>query len=116
MAQKVTVTLDASKLRNLVTQRSYTDRDGKEVQLQEIKFDLIEMKPESQKTVFTAEKYSLVKTHFAVEQQTKEQRDAGMAVNYIGEGVSIIWNNDNHTAKPYNETPTTQDGGDDFPF
>ena len=114
MAQKVSVTLDASKLRNLVSSRKYKNREGAEVEVQEVKFDLVEMKEESKKEVYNAEKYTLVKTHFAVAQQTKEERDANKDPVFIGEGISIIWKNS--TNEQVHEAEVVSDESDDLPF
>lgn len=114
--QKISVTLDATKLRKLVSKRSYTNNQGEEVQLQEVKFDLVEMKEESQKEVYNAEKYTLVKTHFAVAQQTKEERAAKAESFFIGEGISIIWKNDTETV--HDAVPAGEDDEpmSDLPF
>lgn len=94
MANKIQVTLDAAKLRNLVSKRAYTNKDGNNVEVQEVKFDLIEMKKESHKEVYNHEKFKLIKTHFAVAQQTKEEKEANTPPNYIGEGITQLWLND----------------------
>lgn len=60
---KITVTLDATKLRTLVTKRSYTNKDSVEVQLQEVKFELVEVK--EPKLVFEKDNRKVFKTHFA---------------------------------------------------
>ena len=114
MAQKIQVTLDASKLRNLISSRSYKNKEGQEVKVQEVKFDLIEMKEESKKSVYEHDKFSLIKTHFAVAQQTKEEREQNTPAVYIGEGISQVWKNDTevHNAEPI----TSQEEEDDLPF
>lgn len=116
MAQKIQVTLDASKLRTLVSSRSYKNKEGQDVTVQEVKFDLIEMKEESKKSVYEHDKFSLIKTHFAVARQTKEEREQNAPAVYIGEGISQVWKNDNevHNAVPL-ETPPIPEG-DDLPF
>src|SRR5690606_25645764 len=112
MAKKVSVTLDAQKLRGLVSKRNYTNQQGENVEVQEVKFDLNEMKPESHKVVYSHEKFDLIKTHFAVQQQTTEDRANNTPVNYIGEGISQVWKNET----PANSEPTgAQDDGDDMP-
>lgn len=98
MSKKIQVTLDAKKLRGLVSKRNYTNQQGENVEVQEVKFDLIEMKPESHKVVYTHEKFELIKTHFAVQQQTAEDRANQTPVNYIGEGISQIWKNESSQA------------------
>lgn len=113
MAQKVSVTLDAKKLRGLVSKRSYTNQQGENVEVQEVKFDLIEMKPESHKVIYSHEKFDLIKTHFAVQQQTAEDRANNTPVNYIGEGISQVWKNETTS----NSTPTVEaDESDGLPF
>src|SRR5690606_17599105 len=103
----------------LISTRSYTNREGQEVTIQEVKFDLIEMKPESHKVVYEHDKFELVKTHFAVEQQTKEQREAKADPNYIGEGITQVWKESNDTPAPVIPTPHEARQGameSDLPF
>ena len=88
---KVQVTLDASKLRNLISKRSYKTKEGKEIEVQEVKFELIEVK--EPKTIYTADKYRIDKTHFASVIQTKEEREAKADTIYIGEGFTTVWSN-----------------------
>lgn len=111
MAQKIQIALDAAKLRKLVSKRSYNNNQGQTVEIQEVKFDLIEMKEESQKEVYNAEKYTLVKTHFAVAQQTKEERESKADPFFVGEGVSMIWKNDRSNSE--NKKEETHE---DLPF
>lgn len=110
---RITVTLDAQKLRNLVSKRSYKNKEGQDVEVQEVKFELVEVK--EPKTVFSAEKYELVKTHFAAAVQTKEEREAKADTVFIGEGVSTIWKNDNSAAVQQN-TGSSSDDNDDLLF
>jgi hypothetical protein len=92
MSNKIQVTLDATKLRNLVTKRNYKNKDGQDVELQEVKFELVPVK--EPKTIFTKDNMRIDKTHFACVIQTKEHRDAKAPTIYIGEGFSTIWLND----------------------
>ena len=87
---KIQVTLNASLLRNLVSKREYQNKSGETVQLQEVKFELVPVK--EPKTIFTAEKYRIDKTHFASVIQTKEEREAKAETIYIGEGFTTVWN------------------------
>lgn len=102
---EITITLDASKLRKLLYTEEYTDKNGEKKQVQKVKFKLVEMK--EQKEIFSAEKYTLNKTHFACEIQTKEERDAKKETNYIGEGVSLIWKDSINNTTVYNAVPVT---------
>ena len=111
---EIQVTLDASKLRNLVSNRAYKNKEGQEVQVQEIKFKLVEVK--EPKIIFTSDKYKINKTHFACVIQTKEEREAKADTIYIGEGFTTIWNADNvqvHQAEVISPKPVVED---DLPF
>jgi hypothetical protein len=92
--KKTQITLDASKLRNLITEREYKNKEGKTVKVQEIKFDLVEMDSEKHKVVYSNDTMEIIKTSFAVQQQTKEERLAKTPPNYIGEGAEIRFKND----------------------
>lgn len=108
---KITVTLDAQKLRNLVSKRSYKNKEGQDVEVQEVKFELVEVK--EPKTVFTADKYELVKTHFASAVQTREEREAKADTVFIGEGITTIWKND---SAPVQQSNSSVDDSQDLPF
>jgi hypothetical protein len=111
---EIQVTLDASKLHNLVSNRAYKNKEGQDVQVQEIKFKLVEVK--EPKTIFTSDKYKINKTHFACVIQTKEEREAKADTIYIGEGFTTIWNADNvqvHQAEVISPKPVVED---DLPF
>lgn len=110
---KLTVTLDASKLRGLVSERTYKNKEGQEVKMQEVKFDLVPVR--EPKTIFSADKFDIVKTHFAAEIQTKEQREAQTPTNYIGEGVTIQWK-DAAGAAPQAAKAVVDDDSDSLPF
>ena len=94
MANKITVKIDADKARSLITERKYTNKEGVEVTVKEIGFELVEMKPESQKVVYDHEKFQLKKTHFAVAIQTKEEREKKAESVFVGDGVTQVWKND----------------------
>lgn len=114
---KIQVTLDASKLRNLVSKREYQNKQGETVQVQEVKFELVPVK--EPKTIYTAEKYRIDKTHFASVIQTKEEREAKADTIYIGEGFTTIWNNAEQPAQVFNAVPVSEvkdDEHDDLPF
>lgn len=101
---KIQVTLDATKLRNLVSKRTYQNKEGQQVEVQEVKFELVEVK--DPKTIYTAEKYRIDKTHFAAVIQTKEEREAKSDTIYIGEGFTTVWSNAetvSHVATPIKE-------------
>jgi hypothetical protein len=111
MSNKIQVTLDAQKLRNLVTKRTYKNKDGQDVELQEIKFELVAVK--EPKTIFTKDNMRIDKTHFACVIQTKEEREAKAPTIYIGEGFSTIWLND---IPVYQAVEVKENLSDDLPF
>lgn len=115
---KITVTLDATKLRTLVSKRSYTNKDSVEVQLQEVKFELVEVK--EPKLVFEKDNRKVFKTHFAAAIQTKEEREAKAESFFIGEGYTTEWANaekQDPTQVVYNAEPITdEEETDDLPF
>ena len=86
---KITITLDATKLRNLVTKREFDAKDGTKMQVQEVRFELVEVK--EPKIIHEGSGYKLQKSHFASVIQTKEEREAKAETIFIGEGVSTIW-------------------------
>ena len=110
MANKITVSIDANKARDLIETRKYTNKEGVEVESKNIKCELIEMKPESQKVVYDHEKFQLVKTHFAVAIQTPEQREAKAESVFVGDGITQVWKNE--------DTVTVSDdvNPEDIPF
>ena len=109
---KIQVTLDATKLRNLVSKREYQNKNGETVQLQEVKFELVEVK--EKKEVYKKDNMRIMKTHFASVIQTKEEREAKADTIYIGEGYTTVWGSDKEEAKP--ATTTSEDEPDDLPF
>jgi hypothetical protein len=114
--QKISITLDAVKLRNLVSKRNYTNKEGQEVVLQEVKFDLVELADDKKKVVYTAEKYVLEKTHFAVAQQTKDEREAKTPAVFVGEGISMKWINEISNIPVHDAQVIRKEDEDDLPF
>jgi hypothetical protein len=117
MANKLSISIDAEKARQLIETRSYKNKEGVDVNVKEIKFDLVEMKPESRKVLYDGDKLQMVKTHFAVKQQTKDDRDSKVPVEYVGEGVSYEFKNQNNSQQaslqPVGNVVEVQD---DLPF
>ena len=106
---KVQITLDASKLRNLVSNRTYQNGQGETVNLQEVKFELVEVKEPKQ--IYEKDNMKIMKTHFACVIQTKEERDSKTPTVYIGEGFTTVWSNDQ---QPQANAPSNEQ--DDFLF
>ena len=115
MSKKISVSLDATKLRNLVSKRTYKNKENVDVQVQEVKFELVPVK--EPKTIYTAEKYRIDKTHFASVIQTEEEREAKAETIYIGDGFTTIWNNAEQPAQVFNVVPVSETNeDDDLPF
>tara|TARA_R110000803_G_scaffold161009_1_gene224823 strand:+ start:262 stop:600 length:339 start_codon:yes stop_codon:yes gene_type:complete len=112
MASKITVSIDTDKTRQLVVEDTYKNKKGDDVKVQRIKFELVEMKEESQKVIYDHEKFQLIKTHFAVKPQTKEERAAKADAVFVGEGVSQRWKSDSQGQSSSNAQPPI----DDLPF
>lgn len=108
---KITITLDATKLRNLVTKREFDAKDGTKMQVQEVRFELVEVK--EPKIIFEGSGYKLQKTHFASVIQTKEERESKAETIFIGEGVTTIWE---QKEQVFSSTTVTEDAIDDIPF
>jgi hypothetical protein len=106
---KINVTLDATKLRKLVSQRTYKNKEGQNITVQEVKFELVPVK--EPKTIFTKDNLRIDKTHFAAAIQTKEERDAKTPTVYIGEGFTTVWLNDVmvHEAELIKSEPEKED-------
>jgi hypothetical protein len=112
---KIQITLDATKLRNLVSKREYKNKQGETVQVEEVKFEIVPVK--EPKTIFTADKYRIDKTHFASVIQTKEERESKADTIYIGEGFTTIWLNEQkvHNAVPVKQNEPESENND-LPF
>lgn len=108
---KISVTLDAAKLRNLVSQRTYKNKDGQDVTVQEVKFELVPVK--EPKTIYTKDNLRIDKTHFAAVIKKSKDEDT----QYIGEGFSTIWLNDIKVHEPeiISQKNSTKEE-EDFPF
>lgn len=107
---KIQITLDASKLRNLVSKRTYKNKEGQEVEVQEVKFELVEVKEPKQ--IYEKDNMKIMKTHFASVIQTKEEREAKTETIYIGDGFTTIWSNTEtvtHLATPIKEVEDLND-------
>lgn len=110
---EIQVTLNAQALRKLVIKRNYKNKDGQDIEVQEVKFKLIEVK--EPKTIFTTEKYRIDKTHFACVIQTKEERESKADTIYVGDGFTTVWKSDNREVHQSEILSITIDK-DDLPF
>jgi hypothetical protein len=109
---KIQVTLDASKLRNLVTKRSYKNQEGTDVSVDEVKFELVELKEPKQ--IFAKDTMRIMKTHFACVIQTKDEREAKAETIYVGEGFTTLW--DDKVSQSSSPKKAAAVEHDDLPF
>jgi len=100
--EKIKVVLDASKISPLVANRTYQNKNGETVTVQEVSFELIELKEPKQ--IFKNDTRTVNKTHFAVAIQTKEERAAKADTVYVGEGFTTIWGSGDKKTEPKVET------------
>ena len=116
MANKLSISIDAEKARQLIETRSYKNKDGVDVTVKEIKFDLVEMKQESRKVLYDGDKLQMVKTHFAVKPQSKEERDAKQELVYVGEGISYEFKGSQNKQASFQPVTELAEPKDDLPF
>ena len=113
---KIMVSIDTGKAKELLVKETYKNKEGKDVEVQRLRFELVEMKPESKKLIYDHEKFQNIKTHFAVKPQTKEERAAKAETVYVGEGITQVWKNDIQ-GQPQTPSPSKQAMPmDDLPF
>ena len=85
---KINLTLNISKInKDKIFDRTYKDKDGKEITEKNYKVDVVELK--ERKFVTEGETWKLFKTHFVAESQTKQERDEKAYPNYVGEGFQF---------------------------
>lgn len=92
MSKKITVVLDANKLKGTAKERTFKNREGEQVTVKEIKLEVVPVK--DTKTVYSTDKYDLVKTHFVALPQTTEERNQKKPTVFVGDGITTVWKND----------------------
>lgn len=84
--KKLQLTIDLSKIdKTRIKERKFTDKNGVEHVAKEYNMELIELK--APKFVTQGETWTLHKTHFIVDRQTKEERAAKKPSNFLGDGM-----------------------------
>lgn len=85
---KINLTLNLSKLdKSKIIDNVYKDKDGNEVKEKLYKMEVVDLK--LPKFVTEGATWKMLKTHFAVDPQTKEEREAKKPANFIGEGFTF---------------------------
>lgn len=87
--QKLNITLDLSKInKDKIVPRTFTNKAGEEITVKEYKIEVIPLK--EQRMIKAGNGWNLMKTHFVVEGQTKEERAAKAPSVFIGEGLQFV--------------------------
>lgn len=94
---KISLKIDLLKIdKSKIKDEEYTDRDGNVVKRKIYSIDVIPIK--EKKFVKDGDTWTLYKTHFGVETQTKEERNAKEKSNFIAEGFTFESKEDNLTS------------------
>lgn len=107
--QKINVTIDLAKLdKSKIETRTYTNREGEEVTVKELKLDVVQVK--DPKVVAEGQNWTMMKTHFVAMAQSKEERQAKADTVFVGDGVQFV---DAGAAQAPSQQP---DQDDSIPF
>lgn len=110
--EKINITLDLSKINKAkITDRSYENGEGKTVTAKEYKVVVVPLKEE--KVLATGDTWTMVKTHFVADEQTKEEREAGEKTNYVGEGITF---RNKSEGAPSSKTEYPEGDDNEIPF
>jgi len=86
---KISVTIDVSKInKDKITERKFTNKDGEEITVKEYKIDVIQLR--EPKHIKELADTNMVKTHFVVEAQTKQEREAKAESVFLGDGIQFL--------------------------
>ena len=109
----IQITIDVTKIsKSKIVERRYTNRENKEVVVKEYKTELVEMK--EPKTIKEGDGWTLKKTHFLVEAQTKEEKASKAKSVYVGEGFTFFNTEKSATVE---DTGASEDiNPEDIPF
>ena len=87
--KKINITLDLTKIdKSKIIYRTFTNKAGEEVTVKEYRIEAIEL--QDPKFFKSGDGWNLLKTHFIVEGQTKEERQAKKKSVCVGEGLQFV--------------------------
>lgn len=86
-------------LKGKVTTRSYTNKEGQVIILEEIDLDLVEQKKEYHKEIYKNDKFSITKTGKVAISQSKEEKSAKADKIFVGEVHDFEFTNNTQTDK-----------------
>lgn len=85
---KINLTINLSALdKSKIIERKYKNKEGQEVTVKEYKADLVELL--APQFVTEGDTWTMNKTHFLADPQTKQERDMKVKSNFIGEGFQF---------------------------
>ncbi len=87
MNLKATINVDRLD-RDRIEAREYTGQDGKQVNVRELKIDVIPLK--EAKTITEGDTWVLKKTHFITQSPTKQEREDRVQMDIIGDAVQFV--------------------------
>ena len=113
----IEVTIDADKARQLIEVEEYTDKQGVKQSVKKIKFQLKELRDEKKKNRFSNDNVSIVRTHYAMKKQTKDEREAKADPVFCGDGVTFTFTDSGQREKTATKPEfTSQDDDYSLPF
>ena len=84
--EKIICKIDLSKIdKSRIIERKYTNKEGQEITAKEYPFEVVELS--LKKNIKEGDGWKMVKSHFIVEGQTKEERAGKVKSKTIGEGM-----------------------------
>ena len=101
---KISVTLNLSKIdKTRIVDRTYKDKEGNDVTEKNYKVEVIELKQPS--FVAEGDTWTMNKTHFVVDAQSKDERAEKKPANYVGEGFQFENKNVEQVNQDLSEIP-----------
>lgn len=86
--KKLNINLDLGKIdKSRIENRTFTTKDGEEVTKKEYKIEAVPLK--EPKIIKEGDTWNLVKTHFIVQGQTKEERENKAESVFLGDGLQF---------------------------
>lgn len=111
----IKITLDVTKFnKSKIIERKFNKADGTEVTAKEYKVEVVPLK--EPKLIKEGDGWRLMKTHFVVEEQTKEQRQSNEPKNYVGDGFSFEDTTQSSQSTAPVETGAEEINDEDIPF
>ena len=110
---KISIKIDVAKIdKTKITERKYVNKEGKEVIIKELSLDIVPLK--ERKVIKEGDTWSMVKTHFVAEPQSKEERANGQPSVILGDG--IVFQDKKTAPKEDISYPADDINPEDIPF